>query len=302
MFHHFCDSVHPRGQGAIDAADFERLLHNVGLSRILPAREWTTRAVAGTLRDELCLTFDDNLRCQFDVAVPVMEALGVTAFFFVYTSVLQGAIEPLEVYRHFRTTRFESIDDFYNAFFDDLASGDEADDVRRALERFDPRAYLRGFDFYTDEDRRFRFVRDEVLGPTRYNTAMDAMIARSGVDVADLAAQLWMNDEQLQSLHRAGHVIGLHSHTHPTRIERLPRAAQFGEYSRNSQHLKQLLGEPPMAMSHPCNSYNITTLPILRELGVQIGFRANMQAGAFGMLELPREDHCNLMRSLARAA
>ena len=52
-------------------------------------------------------------------------------------------------------------------------------------------------------------------------------------------------------------------------------------------------------MSHPCNSYNAATLSLLRELGITLGFRANMAKLGLSELEYPREDHANLVRALA---
>ena len=52
-------------------------------------------------------------------------------------------------------------------------------------------------------------------------------------------------------------------------------------------------------MSHPCNSYSHDTLMILRELGISLGFAANMQVRGQSELEYPREDHANLVSSLA---
>ena len=37
----------------------------------------------------------------------------------------------------------------------------------------------------------------------------------------------------------------------------------------------------------------------LRELGITLGFRANMARSSFSELEYPREDHANLMRAIA---
>jgi hypothetical protein len=44
-----------------------------------------------------------------------------------------------------------------------------------------------------------------------------------------LAGDLWITPEQVRQLHRCGHVIGLHSHTHPTRLNRLPPTQQKAE-------------------------------------------------------------------------
>ena len=118
MFHHFKDDRHKGGQGSISAEVFARLLMSIGLDRILSASEWCSRADEGTLKqDDLCLTFDDSLLCQFDIAVPVLEHFNKTAFWFVYSSVFQGVEEPLEIYRYFRTTHYAHLDDFYDEFF-----------------------------------------------------------------------------------------------------------------------------------------------------------------------------------------
>jgi Polysaccharide deacetylase len=251
---------------------------------------------------DVCLTFDDNLRCQYDVAVPVLRELGLTAFFFVYTSVLQGKFEPLEIYRHFRMTQFDSVDEFYREFFRAVARSSWSEVAAAALESFVPAKYLAEFSFYTDNDRSFRFVRDEVLGPQRYHQIMNAMLEESGIDPRAIAKNLWMNADCLRELHSLGHVIGLHSHTHPTRIERLSAIAQHQEYKSNFDCLRQLLGESPLAMSHPCNSYNQSTIDILQDLGIRLGFRANMSLSQHGSFELPREDHANLISVLEKAA
>ncbi len=300
MFHHFHSAIHPAGQGSISGDELTRLIESLGPERILQARDFLWRAQHDQLNpSDLCLTFDDNLRCQYDIAVPVLEQFGLTAFWFVYTSVLQGNVEPLEIYRHFRMTQFPSLDAFYDAFFDALESSPHHTITELLLEEFNPRTYLAGFGFYTDADRKFRFVRDEALGPARYRELMDQMIADAGIDVGALAKTLWMNDDAIRSLHDAGHVIGLHSHTHPTRIEHLDEDGQRDEYFENYTYLHSLLSERPTTMSHPCNSYNATTLAILRELGITLGFRANMARGIACELELPREDHANLVRAMA---
>jgi len=300
MFHHFHDDFHPAGQGSMSGEQLRQLLEWFGPGRILRADEWYERATSGTLRSQdVGLTFDDILRCQFDVALPVLRQLGLTAFWFVYSSVLQGRIEPLEIYRHFRMTRFESVEDFYESFFDTLAESSVGAMVDRQLSGFDPRGYLADFPFYTDADRRFRYTRDELLGPDRYFELMDQMIASAGLDVGATARSLWMDDAAIKTLYAQGHVIGLHSHTHPTRLNRLSEREQREEYGQNHDHLSGLLGTPPLTMSHPCNSYDDQTLRVLAGLGIRLGFRANVSQPNFGPLEHPREDHANLLRRMA---
>ncbi|OQX42729.1 MAG: hypothetical protein B0D82_00545, partial [Candidatus Sedimenticola endophacoides] len=97
-----------------------------------------------------------------------------------------------------------------------------------------------------------------------------------------------------------GHVIGLHSHTHPTALARLDRAEQFSQYRENQAILERILGERPTTMSHPCNSYSAETLELLQRLGIDLGFCADMSRGMLSRLEHPREDHANIVDRLER--
>jgi len=299
MFHHFFDETHPKGQGAISAGDFGDLITSLGRENILPAEEWMRRALAGTLGNkDICLTFDDALKCQYDVAVPVLKALDLTAFWFVYSSVFQGNLEVLEIYRHFRTTEFAGIDDFY-AEFSERAHALYPAQCQAALTGFSPDGYLAAYPFYTKGDRIFRYLRDDVLGVERYQEVMQSMMDKRDFDPRAASAQLWMRDDDLKALRDAGHVIGLHSYTHPTRLCELSPERQKTEYQKNFDHLRGVLGEAPVTMSHPCNSYSDYTVAILRGMGVKLGFRANMQkVENMSAYEFPRQDHANLMKAL----
>jgi peptidoglycan/xylan/chitin deacetylase (PgdA/CDA1 family) len=300
MFHHFHGAGHGPSQGSIDAETLEALIEKLGPRNVFKARTWLDQALAGTLPEgAVCLTFDDALRCQWDVAKPVLDHYDLTGFWFVYSSVMQGNIEPLEVYRTFRSQYFDSVDAFYDAFFNAIANGPYTAEVDAALADFEPARYLADFPFYTRADRTFRYVRDRVLGSERYDAVMQAMIARAGLTMAGLAEGLWLDDSHLRQLHEAGHVVGLHSHSHPLRVGELPFEAQRDEYTRNFEHLRRTLGEAPVAMSHPCNSYDPRTLQVLNELGIQLGFRANMADIGETNLEWPREDHANLLRAMS---
>jgi peptidoglycan/xylan/chitin deacetylase (PgdA/CDA1 family) len=299
MFHHFHDDQHPQVQGSISARQLAELIEHVGRDDILPAQDWMRRAVQGALSDnDICLTLDDALRCQYDVALPVLRDLGLTAFWFVYSSVFEGTIESLEVYRYFRTTQFPSIDDFYEQFFVAVSAA-LPNEYASALDGFDPDAYLPGFPFYTRNDRTFRYLRDDVLEPARYDAVMTSMIKSSGFDGAGIAGKLWMTDGHLRTLHAEGHVIGLHSYSHPTHLSALSPESQKEEYRKNFNHLQRVLGRAPTSMAHPCNSYGPETLRILQELGIGLGFRANMEILTAGSpFEFPREDHAKIIKDM----
>ena len=58
-------------------------------------------------------------------------------------------------------------------------------------------------------------------------------------------------------------------------------------------------------MSHPCGSYNHNTLDILKELGIELGFRQIMTADSKKIqknqqffLEIARQDHANIYKRI----
>lgn len=297
MLHHFHGGPHPKGQGAIDGEQFADLLKALGRDRILSAEEWMTRTTEGRLLDgDLCITFDDALRCQYDIALPVLEHFGITAFWFVYSSVCEGGVEPLEVFRYFRTVAFPEIDAFYSAFDAAWAGSEHAETIAAGIAKVDFDGYYPEIKIYTTVDRRFRYIRDEILGPERYEAIIWRMIRIAGWADRIPTDLLWLDNDCLRKLAAGGHAIGLHSYSHPTLLEKLPLPEQRVQYERNFNHIQKTIGAAPTSVSHPGNSYLPETLPILRDLGITVGFRADMSKTDFSRLELPRMDHALLVR------
>jgi len=299
MFHHFHDKKHPKAQGSLSADNFSDMIEFLGRNNILKADEWLKRAQTGKLgNNEICLTFDDALRSQYDIALPVLENYGITAFWFVYSSVFEGGKGRMEVHRYFRNLMFDDVEDFYEAFFDFVFSSPYGKDAKASLSSFDPKTYNANFKFYTDNDRKFRFLRDVGLGHDRYYEIMEKLMDEFSMDQEGLHDLLWMNDACLIDLNHKGHNIGLHSNSHPSRMENYSLEKQKNEYGSNSKHLTYLLGKRPVAVSHPCGSYNDVTLKVLKELGVVIGFRNNMFDHVPSLLELPRKDHTLIFKQM----
>jgi peptidoglycan/xylan/chitin deacetylase (PgdA/CDA1 family) len=298
MFHHFHDCQHPKNQGAISRDDFERILDRYG-NRILTASDWLARSNANHLSPEnVCVTFDDALRCQIDVALPVLRERGMTAFWFVYSSVFEGKIDRLELFRYFRTVKFKNFDSYCDAFIS-AASGMYPQKLSSRLDRAKIEQHLAEYSFYSFNDRLYRYVRDRILVPTEYDLVLRAMMSNTGFDIEAAKPKLCMTEADIKLLAESNHEIGLHSYSHPTYIEGLTSAEQRDEYERNHRHLEETLGKRPLSMAHPCNSYNADTLSILDHLGVEIGFRANLAHGpAMSRFEIPREDHANIMAAM----
>ena len=300
MFHHFHGSQHPMGQGSISGDDFEEMIDWLSSRyNLLSSDIYLKRLENSNLRqNDICLTFDDALLCQVEIAVPILNKRDIQAFFFVYSSPFVDNPDPLEIYRYFRTVEFSGVEEFYTEFFEE-AETLCSDSINAAKKNYDPYSYLSAFPFYTDNDRLFRFLRDQVLGKSNYDLVMNSIMRRHNFDSAKVSSKLWMSNTHIKDLSNAGHIVGLHSYSHPTMIHTMSAEQQEWEYTQNFEHLFSILGFKPFAMSHPCGNYSDKTLSILRKLGIRIGFRSSNSITTIrSALEVPRDDHTIVFRKM----
>ena len=129
---------------------------------------------------------------------------------------------------------------------------------------------------------------------------MDTLFRVKNFDRESVSARLYMNISQIQALDEAGHIIGLHSFSHPVSLHTLPEHEQEIEYVKNFEHLQSITGTRPSTVSHPCGKYNDATLRILERMGIALGFAATMGAQHNTRLTIPREDSANIMREISQ--
>lgn len=295
MLHYFHGGPHAKSQGSISSEGLFAFIEKRGTGNLLSAQEWEHKFEQGKLKEShYCLTFDDNLKCQIDIALPVLEHFNKTAFWFVYTNPYVGGIDRLELYRYFRNTFFNSVDHFYEHFYEHARTTHHRVQLEKGMTAF-PEGYLNASSFYSRSDRMFRFVRDQVLGSAKYFEIMDSMIEHANLDIQSIGKNLWLAAANVAELAKKGHRIGLHSHTHPTQMAQLSKADQLREYEKNLSILSGLTKKEIRWMSHPCNSYNHETLEVLQSLGIEYGFRADSKLEKYSKLELPRVDSADII-------
>lgn len=300
MFHHFHNEKHPIGQGSLSATQFEDIIDWL-LERysLLNADEYLYKLKQKKLKsNDICLTFDDALLCQFEIAAPILKKRNIKAFFFVYSSPFIGNPDYLEIYRYFRTTEFKSMDIFYENFFE-RTSSIYTNDYELAKINYDSKKYLKEFPFYTKNDKWFRYLRDNMLGKDRYEEIMLIIMNKKNFNPLVVMKKLWMSEGNISSLLKDGHTIGLHSYSHPTTLHLMDKKLQEKEYQKNYKHLSELLNINLFAMSHPCGNYNKNTLEILNAKKIEIGFRSsNFIKNIKSSLEIPREDHSIILKMM----
>ncbi len=128
---------------------------------------------------------------------------------------------------------------------------------------------------------------------------MDDMILSSEYDIEMYKDILWITEEQIRCLHRDNHIIGLHSHTHPTLMSAKSCDEQMHEYEENKKILESIIQGEVVSVSYPCNSYNSDTDAIMKKLGICLGFDAiaeNLREG--DDLHFPRMDHAYIVKEM----
>ncbi len=308
MFHHFHDEgIHTRCQGSISKDDFYKLINFIDRKNILDADVFFNKFKENKLKEnELCLTFDDAVKSQIDIALPVLEDLKIKSFFFVYTSVLEGKPVNLEIFRYFRMNYFNSVDEFYMNFYKVLNK--DLDNFFKINEDVIKNTKIK-FTYYTIEDIKFRLIRDKYLKKEEYEIIMFNMMKEKNFESKKYYSNLFFDKKDLKDLNSLGHLIGLHSHNHPTLLEGLSYDEQKLEYENCISIISKIIDKPKSEikfMSHPNGSYNNYTLEILKKLGIELGFallmttepEKGMKKINNSFLEIARQDHAEIVKRM----
>jgi peptidoglycan/xylan/chitin deacetylase (PgdA/CDA1 family) len=251
LAHYFCATEAERMQGALTVDEWQRLLDAYG-DRVLSARDWIARAVAGTLEDEVCVTFDDGLREAYVHALPALEERALQAAWYPYTQVLVGVPHELERYRWIRNRAYGALDGFYAAWWKHV----RAETFVTSM----PKDYLADRGYLTDIDRAFRWWRNELVNAQDYAEVMDAL----DVGAPFAPESHWLTSHDLWTLERAGHILGTHGHTH---------AAAFQAVDWATAHWML----PATTASYPYGAYSDEARDWLQAHGYVLAWGATMQ-------------------------
>ncbi len=305
MFHHFHDKIkHSQTQGSIDKEQFYKIIEFVGRKNILNSDEFLLRCKNNSLKNnDLCITFDDGVKSQYDIALPVLNDLDIKAFFFINSSPYTQDPNLLEIYRYFRSSFYKDIDTFYKDFYSQL-NLNLKDFFNKNRNQIDIRKQK--FPFYSIEDIKFRIVRDLLLGQKDYKTIMLKMFKSKNFNYKNFLNKVFISEAELLKMKIKGHTFGLHSHSHPTRLVDLTYEQQKDEYAKNLTKLAKLIKVDKAdikTMSHPSGSYNNDTLKILEKLGIELGFiqvlnNNKKSKSNYSYLEISRQDQSNILKIL----
>ena len=159
MFHNFHDNkIHPYSQGSLDKFDLEKLINFVGVENIVNPNEFIELINNKNFNLKVCLTFDDGILSQLDIAIPILDKYKLKAFF-PHTAIFLNKTDNLELFRYFRNSSYKNIDNFYKDFFSSIGKNlDKFLKYKNVIEKKKKKHFC-----YSINDIKFRLVRDFML-------------------------------------------------------------------------------------------------------------------------------------------
>jgi len=211
-----------------DAREFEARMRNVkAWFNVLPLTEAIERLRVGTLPARpLAITFDDGYADNFEIALPILRRLKLTATFFVATGFLDGG-------RMWNDTIIETVRRCPGDVLDLSAFGlgsyktSSIEHKREAINTLLQKLK------YLEHSRRTEFV---------------AGIAETCM--SPLPHDLMMSSAQVRELHLAGMTIGAHTVSHPI-LSTLSESNARTEIVQGKERLDEIVGSPISLFAYP---------------------------------------------------
>ncbi len=295
MFHHFSGPTDPGyAKGSLSSEQFLSVLKGIDTDRLASPNVF--RESYFDNQGDVCVTFDDNLKSQLSVAIPVLEKLGLKAFFFLYSGAFEDTLPLFELVRYFASSQFDSVERFNSAFINSAIKQSSDISYKELAGQVSEVDYLGEFSFYSQSDRIYRYLRDVILGQELFEARIVSFMKDYGFDQS-FAPNILLDRDDIRYLVKSGHEIGFHSHSHPTSLGRLDIDSQRLEYSKSKKILEDIVNRPIWSCSYPNGSYDESSLALMGELDVDIAFRSSplpSDLKSKPQYEIDRIDHVDM--------
>ena len=117
-------------------------------------------------------------------------------------------------------------------------------------------------------------------GGASFHTPIAGMLEELGwrghffITTGRIGTSGFLTGAELRDLHRRGHVIGSHSHSHPTRMAALTAEQMKQEWRRSLERLAEILGSPARVASVPGGYYSPQVARTAAEAGIEVLFNS----------------------------
>ena len=271
MFHRFHENEPING--SVSIKELETVIEKIGEDRIIKPELWIERCINNSLLDtDVCLTFDDCLKSQYNLALPILEKYKIKAFFFLHTITFNGGYDYNELFFNMINKNYDNFDLFFIEF-EKFLQIDESIYSQNKYKVF-KNNLTNKFKSYKDSEVKYRYLRNVYFTYNKFINKMQKFFSTKKNKNYN-QENIWMTKNDIKHLSDLNHCIGLHTHSHYLNFSELSYDKQRKEYDINKKHLEDVIGKNIQASSHPLGSYNNDSISILKSLDIRCSFRSN---------------------------
>jgi peptidoglycan/xylan/chitin deacetylase (PgdA/CDA1 family) len=258
--------VEPRAIYPVPVDVFERQVTELARTFEPVSRDEVAAAVAGgpSLPGRaFIVTFDDGLREQADLALPVLERLGMPALFLIPGKPFAER-RGLYVHKvhHLRETLGDErlLELLLGLGLDPAGVSDEE---AKAAYAYD-----------TADAARLKFFLNVTIPPSEREEALERVLALIGETEEEFCTRLYMSEEQVAELDREHAAVGSHCYAHVP-LATLGTDEIRNDLERGAALLKRVTGTRPRVLSYPHGSERAVTRTVAEQAaaaGFLVGF------------------------------
>lgn len=297
MFHHFNDKKNfIKSPGSINLNQFEKIINFIKVKNIFSADKFSIKKNKNYLeKKQFFLTFDDGLKSQL-LTLKILKKHSIKAFFFINSKYIDSDKISPELIRYFIYIHCKGMKKFFKVFSKscNLNLNTFFDNKKNEIKKYQSK-----YKFYSIEDIKFRIIRD-YLDSSKFNSIIKKIMVQKYFNKNKIIKKLYMSKKDLLRIHKMGHIIGLHTHSHPMNIAKLSIRQIKKEFNQNNNTLKKIIrsNEDIKSMSYPRGISDIKTKKILKEMGVKIGFSNILNKKNRSNLEISRINHKYILQKI----
>ena len=222
------------------------------------------------------LTFDDGFKQHFNNVFPVLMDYGLHASFFIPTLPLEtGIIPTLEKQRLLQYNFFSNYKEFLINFCE-LARGKARSEFANIFYLNDEninksKEYLKEYDFYSNEERLFRLLRNKYLTLKDFEGIINDMFSKFYSNDLKFIGEFYMSILDLKKMSKNGMVIGGHSYSHPF-LNKIPLNEMHQEVDKSMSFLRSKIDPNINTFAYPFGGYNENVIQYMREICIDYAF------------------------------
>lgn len=227
--------------------------------------------------DSMCLvTFDDSLRSQYELSVPVLEKYAIPAIFFIPTLPYQQSPAVLNVHKLHHLLAAADVQALLQKFPElyEQSTGTHFD-----MSAVNRETAMQSYRFDDEPTALFKYIVNYHIPASTAELVISKLFTKHvSSDPEGFCSALYMSKAQLNELHKNPlFSLGLHSHTHLNLAES-PVQTVEDDLRHNYALLRQMVPEiQPAGISYPFGlltpaDFDAKLKNILPELGIKYGF------------------------------